>query len=303
MIGGVRGYSPARTMSWSAFGHDRDPRECLLAIYVDYFAYYDAGGTQNDQSGALTVAGLISTEAKWCRFEREWEAVLKNYGVPYFHMKEYAHSTNHYASWKGDHVKRAEFLDKLIRVTKRGILKAFSVSAMMQDFHRVNREYCVAERFGNDHPNSGAYCFAAVLCSTSIAKWVWEKKGVHAKIKHVFEKGDTGQGALVELMRGPMFNNARSVEFLEKKSNDAEDIRYVREFEAADMIAWEHANYYRHMEKTGEPPARHSLTRLHFMVPYDARSAHAEEMLAYCAAHPHVIKRRAPITNDPADAQ
>jgi len=55
-------------------------------------SYSDAIGTVNSEH-ALVVSGFVSTTEKWMRFEKCWTQILKLFDVPYFHMKEFAHST------------------------------------------------------------------------------------------------------------------------------------------------------------------------------------------------------------------
>ena len=56
--------------------------------------YCDASGKEEDP--ILTVAGFVGHVDEWLKFEPAWNAVLKEFDVPYFHMREFAHSLGGY---------------------------------------------------------------------------------------------------------------------------------------------------------------------------------------------------------------
>ena len=61
-------------------------------VLVFYNAYIDESGC-DDYSSVLTVGGYI-VEANAARaMEAEWEAALKRYNLPYFHMVDCAHGS------------------------------------------------------------------------------------------------------------------------------------------------------------------------------------------------------------------
>ncbi len=48
-------------------------------------AYFDESGSKD--TPFLTMAGYLSSEHKWKRFEREWAKTLKEYGAKYLPEK------------------------------------------------------------------------------------------------------------------------------------------------------------------------------------------------------------------------
>lgn len=103
-----------------------------------FTTYCDASGQQDEKTDAIAVLGLVVRVTRWQRFEREWQGVLDDYRVPYFHMREYAHSRGPFASWKGDEERRAAFCGQLIKVTKRAINKLFACGVWLADYHEVD---------------------------------------------------------------------------------------------------------------------------------------------------------------------
>src|ERR1700691_3026173 len=68
-----------------------DPEVLRVAAITGYF---DTSGKASSASAIeLVVSGFVSTRKKWNRFEEQWQAVLEEFEVPYFHMKEFGPST------------------------------------------------------------------------------------------------------------------------------------------------------------------------------------------------------------------
>ena len=78
---------------------------------TEFASYYDASGSESDAQGAIMVIGLVASEAKWRKFANSWRRVLgsKRFDVPYFHMKEFAHSKGPFEKWRGDDETRKAF--------------------------------------------------------------------------------------------------------------------------------------------------------------------------------------------------
>ena len=137
-----------------------------------YTAYYDASGHQASKIGVLTVLGLVASDSQWKRYEDQWEAMLGDFGVPYFHMKDYTVSRGPYADWKGDEEKRAAFLKTAIKILKANVTKVFSGSVILKEFNRVNRYFVLSETYGRpgvkDH---GAYPICATICKKFVMDW------------------------------------------------------------------------------------------------------------------------------------
>ena len=55
----------------------------------------------------FVLGGLVSTASSWQRFSREWNKVLREYKVPYLHMKEFAFSAGLLRDGKNHNVGRS----------------------------------------------------------------------------------------------------------------------------------------------------------------------------------------------------
>ena len=92
-------------------------------------AFFDASGTR--RTNVLTVTGFSARVTKWSKFDEEWKTILDSHGVSMLHMTDFASSQREYKSWRGQSVKRQQFIESLskcIRKTPTKGLRAASLS-------------------------------------------------------------------------------------------------------------------------------------------------------------------------------
>ena len=195
-------------------------REGLMAMFTVYF---DASGSPDDlQTAALVVAGSLTTAEQWIEFERNWNSVLREFGVSSLHMKYFAHSAGEYSSWKGDERKRRRFLSKLINVVTTRIQHTFASSILMADYRSVDEEYRL-------HEEIKPYAIAGVTCVAKTREWAKERGVNQEQIAYFFEDGDKDKGNLIQHMK---LAHGFEPFFLPKEKSVA--------FQAADLLAYEH---------------------------------------------------------------
>lgn len=286
-------------MKPSAHPHYLDPvhNACLIAfrwdydpanVYVMYWAFYDASGSQTDRSGPLVVAGVVATVDKWREFEPEWQAVLDDFAVPHFHMKDFAPGSRAFESWKHDKPRRAEFCRRLIAVIKQNTNKIFMRGLMMEDFHCVNERYTLSEAYAHGGTkDAGAYTLLTAQCLDAVVNWVGERKGWDNQLMHIVEAGDPGSKALQALL-------GRSYPVFFSPKIDASLGRRVRFLEAADFIGWEFRRVLRDRhsyESVEDMPFRKSVLEIHKQLQYDDGWIPRHELERICRTNPLVLER------------
>lgn len=273
----ARSYSWIRHLAGSLW-LNHDPGRCWMAMYT---CYYDASSTQLEKEKPLVVVGVLSTERRWLRFEREWGAVLKRFGVPYLHMKEFAHSVGPFAAFKGDEPRRAEFLGALVKAMKRNINKAFQYRLVPGAYGDLDREFELSETWG------GPYAFTTSVTVNQTQFWFEEKYPKH-QLAHVVEKGDPGQEDLYRL--SPLDDNPVTI----RPKIDKRTGEWFKPFQAADFFAYEaRLNIGRHL--AGETHvARQSLLLLRRRMPHQAYYFDLEYLREQFALQPEVWPRRRP---------
>jgi hypothetical protein len=247
-------------------------------------AYYDASGSQSSPDGGLAVVGLVATETKWLRWERHWEKILRDFGVTAHHHKDFTVSAprSDFASWESDKEKRADYIAALIRAIARGMNKGFAVVIAPGVLQQVNRE--VELPFGEN-----GYALAANVCRRYAEMWL-RKKHPTAQLHHFFEDGDTGQGVLQDVAALiEVIGTLRSPLTIVPKV-DSQGKR-LRQFEAADLVAWEAR---RGVLDALSPPRlpRQSLVAIAKRLPLAGTTLTAERVLAICRKRPDLYPPR-----------
>ncbi len=76
------------------------------------YGYLDETGHSSDESQRFNgMAGFLAQKHDWECVEKKWKATLKRFGIPHFHMKDFAHFRGFFAGWSEQ--KRQQLLGKL----------------------------------------------------------------------------------------------------------------------------------------------------------------------------------------------
>jgi len=63
---------------------------------MNLYGYFDESGTHKG-SRSFALGGFLGAAAEWGAFQFEWEAALKEFGLPYFHMADFENRLKGYA--------------------------------------------------------------------------------------------------------------------------------------------------------------------------------------------------------------
>ncbi len=211
------------------------------AIVLD--GYFDDSGT-HDSSEAVTVAGYLSTHEQWELFERAWLTALQEWGLPYFHMTDFANCVAPFANWSEQERRfRLAYLLKLVNVHS---LASVGACFSKKVFDRVfTRE---AKRFVG-----GAYGVASTVCFMEAAKLL--KDGYpSARIAYTFERGSKGASEVQKVFDWNLSD-------LEQRGIlRLESLRFrnksTAQLQAADILAYELYRLLPHMLGSKNRPRR-----------------------------------------------
>lgn len=221
--------------AWSPLGHlarsvrtDGTWREALFVMFTPYFDCSRSG----QGGGIVVVSGWLSTVERWERFTVDWKLVLAKFNLPYFHMKEFAHSRGAFDSgWKGENSKRELFIRSLLGVIQDHVKASFSCMVEGQVFDGVDKEYEVRENFGNEFALCGRTCVA------DVNKWA-RANGYGLPVEYVFEDGDN-RGKLTQLIESTGYPSSIFRPSRDRVATDGAVIRGVVPLQAADFAAYE----------------------------------------------------------------
>jgi hypothetical protein len=191
-----------------------------------FSCYFDA--SRNNPVTVTVVSGWVAAVSAWERFETDWKILLAQYDIPYFHMREFAHSVGPFSSWKGQENKRANFLRKTVDVIGSNVLYGAACIVEHGAFEKVEKAYPLASLAGVPYSLAGRDCVAHVN--------TWLRKAERdLPVEYFFENGDSGKGNLMRIMErdglpSPQFKPSRDIPSVEKG---------LTPLQAADFAAYE----------------------------------------------------------------
>jgi hypothetical protein len=197
-----------------------------------YLGYYDASGTQGGGE-CLSVVGIVASESQWRAFEKKWEDILASENVSALHMTEFMGCADEFRLWRGDERRREAFIRRLMNTLDGH--QIFASAVMLKAFNNANRYYELAEAYGAHEEDAGAYSFLADNAKGQAVKWMSENRATDS-LGNVFEAGDVGQEAFRRSTAARHVGSSAAITFM-PKYEEATGMR-VRQFEAADMLAW-----------------------------------------------------------------
>jgi hypothetical protein len=154
-----------------------------------FIVYSDASGGRS--LGVTIVSGWISEKVQWGLFDIDWRLLLAKYDVPYFHMREFAHSVGPFATWKGQEGQRANFLRLAVETIANRVHQGFACVVDHAIYEEIDAQYELSEAVGNP------YAHAARDIMAHANRWLRKsQRGI--PVEYVFEDGDEGKGLLLD---------------------------------------------------------------------------------------------------------
>lgn len=194
-------------------------------VEVKATAYFDESGSHDD-SPILCLAGFVINRESDDRLCEEWQKMLGDFGLPFFHMSDCAHGTRPFdVLSKDDRIKAAT---RAIALIRESISYGFAVTVNKREF-----AYIVPK---SPHIGSAySLCVHAIL--SSVRTWA-DTIGFQGTISYVFEQGHRSQreanGIMAKIFKSPKLRSEYRY-----AANSFEDKRAVASLQAADIIAWQ----------------------------------------------------------------
>lgn len=207
-------------------------------------AVFDASGKED--TPCIVVAGFISSPKDWDAFDDGWTARLKQDGLDYFHMVEFAHSKKQFANgWKEDEARRQNLLADLLTIITGTVYRQFGCAIEMENFDKLSAE-------NKKEFSLNAYALAARTCAADIRRWLDEQKWP-SRTAYVFEDGDEGKGLLIKRFE----KDALPTPSFKPKFEVTKDgtSKPFTPLQAADILAYEVHKPYRDVLE-GKPPVK-----------------------------------------------
>lgn len=195
----------------------------LLTFYAD-----DSGTHQ--RSRTVVVAGYVGQVAAWQRFGKEWNEVLREFGVKQMHRADLEAFGGEYKRTKGwNEERRKKFLQRLYPIIKRHTKEPIGSSVVVEDFELTIPE-TIKTQLG------GAYGWCAHHCIAAINVWC-AGKNYNRPVQYVFEAGTAGHGQVDKMLR-ELYSNRSDRERFRIRGWSFQD-KNVVPLQAADVLAYE----------------------------------------------------------------
>lgn len=205
-------------------------RDKFVHVPARLVAAFDASGKED--SPCLVVAGFIASHDDWASFNKEWLGRLKQDGLAYFHMVDFANFRKQFATgWEGDEDRRRRLLGDLVGLIKSHVYRLFASAIEMKTFDTLSEE-------NKKEYSLNAYVLAARSCAADVRRWQ-EREKFKPPTAYAFEEGDKGKGMLTKRF---LDDNLSKPVFKPKKDTiqpDGSLIRGYTPLQAADILAYE----------------------------------------------------------------
>lgn len=195
--------------------------------------YFDESG-HSSETDFFAVAAFVAEDSEWVAFDARWREALAQTGVPYLHMRQFAHRVGAFQGWTED--RRRALLAGCVAAIKSIRTIAVGAAVSVTDFRALSPEAQSELR------DPFFCCFQEVVRGAAVNAY-FEPQGIHVHM--VFSQQDQFS-SLARQLWGVM---ASTIDVRDRMASLAfEDMRGVPGLQAADLLAYELRHYY-HLRK------------------------------------------------------
>lgn len=112
--------------------HAKGCRRRMLAVVT---AFFDESGAEDKP--VFSVAGFVSSEKRWDRFDYHWEKELRKRDVSVFHMTDFENREGEFKDKDWTNQNRIEFIGQLAHIIKNTIIVGVGHAVLLDDFRTV----------------------------------------------------------------------------------------------------------------------------------------------------------------------
>lgn len=224
------------------------PEEIVVGVMRGYI---DASGSQADLSvPGISAAGFVAKPSDWEAFELAWNGVLEEFGIVQFSAEDAAHFTGPFASWKDDperNDRRTRLTVALIDAAAAVPMFGASTAIRMEDWNALNLEFQAREAFATPY----GLVTSSVAMRLKKSEFVRDAKPRFLRI--FVEHGDAFQDDLFELLKRNPIPGLSMIPKKKKEIDEHGNTVYVRQFELADLFAYETRLFRERMNRSKRP--------------------------------------------------
>jgi hypothetical protein len=175
----------------------------------------------------ILVGGYLAHVRDWIKFEERWRALLREYGLPFFHMTTFANGKMPFGAWNDD--KRETLISSLLDVIADLPRIRLSWTIEVDDY----REIVKGDNIGREDIVR-AYHMCARKCIEHMSDLA-RTANHEPKILHVFDKGNSAWPSFEATFTQPMLESLNILRPIVHSKADAVALQ------AADILAHQSA--------------------------------------------------------------
>ena len=193
--------------------------------------------------GYFAMAGFISHDAAWSRFNVLWNDALARHRAPYLHMKEFSGFRGSYEGWTEG--QRRSLMADLLAVITNSPMRIIGAALKISDFTRLTR------RVQDILDGPYVLCFNQMILGTGIHRQLLVPG---EKLDFVYSRQDQFRARMSK-----MWEKSRQVPEYGKdlRTLAFNDMRTTPGLQAADLLVYEYRHYYHLRDTRPELRVRH----------------------------------------------
>jgi hypothetical protein len=196
-------------------------------------AYFDESYGKVGRRRILCVAGYLFTDRAARRLTREWQAVLREYHLPYFHTSECMHLTKTFKN-----ISRADSISiqrRMIELIKRRTIKGMAVTVDLDEYDKLMPKMDII---------GTAYTFCAHVIVGGVIHWL-ETTDIPGDVSYFFEAGHVSQPQAERIME-MIFHEPELKSATRYNTHGFVEKAACPPVQAADLLAWHWYTDIRH---------------------------------------------------------
>jgi hypothetical protein len=210
-----------------------------------YTAYFDESG--HAASGRfVALAGFVARDEAWAQFDVAWNAALVRNGAPFLHTTDLTNFMREFEGWTEER-RRALMADLMNAIHEAGRIAAVGAVMAVDDFDSLTQEQRARLR------DPFFPLFQEVIDGASLEAYFHPP---NVTVRMIYSQQDEFAGSARQLFDVMQGRNARIGEL------QFADMRTVPGLQAADLLSFEFARYYRNKRTRPDLPMRWRLRQI-----------------------------------------
>jgi hypothetical protein len=210
-----------------------------------YTAYFDESG-HAASGGFVALAGFVARDETWGQFDVVWNAALARHGAPFFHTTDLTNFMREFQGWTEER-RRALISDLMNAIHDAGRIAAVGAVMAVDDFESLKPEQQARLR------DPFFPLFQEVINGASLEAYFEPRTAI---VRMIYSQQDEFAGSARQLFDVLRRRNPRIGEL------QFADMRTVPGLQAADLLSFEFARYYRNKRTRPELPMRWPLRQI-----------------------------------------